>query len=119
MKKIFTVLMFIFFAQLSASQINEKRTDIQQTRSTEPKVAEIVLSLPFEHLVINSNGIFVNYDGQLLAVHSLTHTGDLWLARAHLWEDHAGHTRACPCCGGCAVPGCPWYCDGYCCGRQH
>lgn len=80
------------------------------------KLEEVVLTLPFENLIISPEGIMVNYQGNLLAVHALYKNGEQWTVKAGGWYScRNGHTRACPCCGGCAAFDCEFYCDGYCC----
>ncbi len=86
------------------------------------KLEEVVLTLPFEELIISPEGILVNYEGDLLAVHALVRHGEQWRVRAggsRYFRCLNGHWRACPICGGCAVSDCDYYCDGYCCTYGH
>lgn len=102
------LLFAISFAFMPVLQAGEMNKSI--------KLEEVILTLPFEELIISDDGILVNYDGDLLAVHSLERKGELWTVRAQGWfKCYNGHMRACPQCGGCGALDCPWYCDGYCC----
>lgn len=73
-----------------------------------PKLVEVVLTLPFEGLIIDTDGIAVNYEGNLLAVHSLERSGEQWTVRAGGYCPN-NHRVVCR-CGGCAISSC-----GYCC----
>lgn len=42
--------------------------------SRTPNLVQVVLTLPFEGLIINQDGITVNYEGNFLAVHSMKET---------------------------------------------
>lgn len=111
MKKLLYVLMLV--ASFAFSQAIQANITVDNA-----KLEEVVLTVPFEALIISREGIAVNFQGDLLAVHALCKNGEQWTIRAGgYYECHNGHTRACPQCGGCAVPDCLYYCDGYCCHR--
>lgn len=107
MKKLLLMLMLMFGFHLYASDIQFSQNQSKMSANM-PKLVEVVLTLPFEALIINQDGISVDYEGKLLAVHSLEKSGDYWLARAGDYCPN-GHTIVCR-CGGCAVSSC-----GYCC----
>lgn len=107
MKKAILMLAMIFVFHLYAKDIQVTQNQLKMN-SLPPKFVEVVLVLPFESLIINSNGIDVDYEGNLLAVHSLERSGEQWLIRAGR-NCPNGHCIVCK-CNGCAVSSC-----GYCC----
>ena len=108
MKKLLLMLTLMSAFHLYANDIQSFK-DQPKTNVPGPKLVEVVLTLPFEDLIINQDGISIDYEGNLLAVHSLERRGNQWLARASQGECPNGHTIICK-CGGCAVSSC-----GYCC----
>ncbi|MCH9611438.1 MAG: hypothetical protein K0U13_03055 [Chlamydiae bacterium] len=79
---------------------------------------EIVVSVSLNEIVFSEGNMFIEHEGSLLPVHSLTKDEEAWLVRASLadwYKCPEGHMRACPICGGCAYMECWYYCDGYCC----
>jgi hypothetical protein len=73
------------------------------------ELVEVVLEIPLKSLTIDSEGIFVDFAGNLLTVHSLEKNGELW--RVTAGKNYArcrnGHLVQCP-CGGCISSSC-WY----------
>ncbi|NGX61620.1 MAG: hypothetical protein K940chlam9_01107 [Chlamydiae bacterium] len=113
MKKIFFILFLVFAMGIPLIHAAESSNDIS--------LEEIVLTVSLDQLIISSEGIMVNYEGNLLPVHSVIKKGEEWVVKATggWYKCPRGHTRACPLCGGCAFLGCPFYCDGYCCSYKN
>lgn len=111
MKQMLFILLLMFAIKVNAEDIPSFQNQIG-INARMPKLVEVVLTLPFEGLIINQEGISVNYEGNLLAVHSLERSGDQWLVRAGRNECPNGHTIVCR-CRGCAVSSCSYCCSCY------
>ena len=81
MQKIFFILISMFNVCAYGSDVSYEQNDIN-VGETSPQLVEVVLKLPFENLIIHSEGISVNYKGALLPIRSLKNDGDLWTAKA-------------------------------------
>lgn len=110
MKKILCMLVMMFVFHLYAGDIQPMHTQTKIDSHT-AKLVEVVLTLPFEGLIINQEGIAVNYEGNLLAVHSLERSGEYWVVRAGGYCPN-GHRIVCR-CGGCAISSCGYSCSCY------
>ncbi len=110
MKKILFILAMMFACHIHASgaQPLQNQTKIS---AHNPLLVEVILTLPFENLIINQEGIEVNYEGNLLTVQSLERSGALWLVRAGNYCPN-GHRVVCR-CGGCAISSCAYCCSCY------
>lgn len=98
MRTLLFVLMFALTSSLYA----------QTMQSPSPKLIEMVLTVPTDCLILDANGLSVNYEGNLLAVCSLEKTGTEWSVKVAGYCPN-GHRVVCR-CGGCAISSC-----GYCC----
>ncbi len=110
MKKLLFLILLMFVVHSYAHDMKLSASLVKMNANV-PQFLEVTLMLPFEALIIETSGISVNYEGNLLAVHSLEKSGDLWIIRAG-GNCPKGHRVVCR-CGGCANSGCPYCCSCY------
>jgi hypothetical protein len=99
MRILLAVFMLFFTADFQAYDDQSKIS---------PQLMEVVLTVPLDCLTIDAQGISLIYEGNLLAVHSLEKSGEMWIVKAGQYCPN-GHRVVCR-CGGCAISSC-----GYCC----